>query len=162
MQNKDQTPVKQNDQVNTTVQNLTEKFNMYTTLLSSSKVMLENFILLFLKKNDARLDDNVKKERDTAEKVIFFTSLAGKSIALFMIASRLSFVTGPFNPIRDTKTLFMAFSTIYFADAVPIIYYWPRFEDYIMKFNPEGERARDLYADNLMSSAKVFYYNNWM
>jgi len=158
MENKDQNTVPQNQEMS-----ISDKFKMYSTLLSSSHLMIENFILLFLKKNDARLDDNIRKQRDNAEKVIFFTSLAGKALAFFLITSQISFLNRiPFNPIRDTKTLLASFASIYFCDSVPIVYYWPTFEDYIMKFNPEGERARDLYADNLMSSPKVYYYNNWI
>mgnify|MGYP006976751270 FL=1 len=149
-----------NDAVKT-APSLWQKLSMYGQLFLSSQTLVDNFLLLYLKKNDAKLSPEFKKERDTAESIIFYTSIVGKVLAFGLITSRLSFLNAlPFNPIKDIQTLLLAYGTMYVGDGLPITFLWEKFEPQIMNIMQGQDEFVDLYADNLMNPFKLFYYVN--
>lgn len=140
-----------------------DNLKMYGQLGLASRTLLDNYLLLFIKKNDKALSQEVKDLRDSADNVIFGVSILGKIAALTLFARRLSFLNGlPFNPIRDIQTLFFSYGCMVISDSVPITYYWPRFEPHIMKFQTESGEYLDIYANNLMNPFKLYYYVNFL
>lgn len=140
-----------------------DKLKMYGQLGLASRTLLDNYLLLFLKKNDKELSKEAKELRDQADNVIFGVSLLGKFAALAIFTRRLSFLNGiAFNPIRDIQTLFLSYGCMVISDSVPITYYWPKFEPHIMKFQTETGEYIDIYANNLMNPFKLYYYVNFL
>ena len=140
-----------------------DKIKMYGQLGLASRTLLDNYLLLFIKKNDNQLSQEAKNLRDQADKVIFGVSLIGKVAALAIFTRRLSFLNGmAFNPIRDIQTLLMSYGCMAISDSVPITYYWPQFEPHIMRFQNDTVEYLDIYANNLMNPFKLYYYVNFL
>jgi len=155
--------IKQIDNEENQLNKVKDLYTMYKSLVTSYRLTLDNFLLLYLKKNEDQLSEEIKKERDTAEKVILSTSLAGKGFSLFYMVTRLSFLNSlPFNPLRDLQVFVISYFALVLADSIPISLYWPKFEPYIMKFNPTGENRADLFANSTMSPIKLYYYKKWI
>ena len=109
---------------------LWEKTKMNGHLMMASRTLLENFLMLFLKKYDTKQSPDFKKKRDFAEKVIFATSIAGKMFAFALILKRLSFLNGiTFNPIRDLQTGVVAYTSLVLSDSIPLIYFGQNLRD---------------------------------
>ena len=152
-----------NDGQNVKPMSFMEKVKMYSELCFASGTLLDNFLLLYIKKNDAKLSENSRKLRDNAEKFIFYTSIFGKALALGLLMRRVSFIAGlPFNPINDIQTVLFAYGGILLADSLPITFYWEKLEPVVMDIAQDQDEYLDIYANNLMHPAKIFYYNNFM
>ena len=102
---------------------------MYGNLFLSANVLVDSFLLLWLKKYDAKLNEEDRRKRNIIEKVIFSSSLFGNGLSIYILASRVSFFTGmPFNPINDLKIFVGILGILYCSHSLGITCCWPSIE----------------------------------
>ena len=139
------------------------KAEMYWNMLLSSKSMLNNFLILYLRDNDKLIPPEKKVERDNAADTIFWTSMAGKASVFGLFTSKLSFLQGKaFNPINDAKVFLLSYGILLLADALPIMYYYDRFEPLCMKFSEYDKEYIDIYKNSTMNLYKLWYFDYLM
>ena len=134
---------------------------MFGNLFLSSGFLVDNFMLLYLKKYDKRLTEEERAARNRYGNVIVGSSVVGNLGAIYFLASQVSVFQGlPFNLIRDAKVLLATFGLMYVSHSIAISLLWPRIEPLYEKLNHNEDEQVDFYADNTMNPLKIFYFKN--
>lgn len=136
------------------------KAKYFGVLALNFHTLFWNFMTLYDKRYEKELPQNIKHERDTAESVIFWSSIGGRLFAVTHVARNLSFLNSlPFKPLRDMRVVLVALGALYLCDVLPISYYYPKFEDMLIKRIETKEITHDFEKETNLSKYKLWYYN---
>lgn len=137
----------------------TDKCQYYATLVRNSHTLMKYFLSLYDKNHEKELPPKTKKRRNQAESVVFWSSLTGRAFGAGLLATQLTILNGPrVNPLRDLGMLGATIAGIYLMDSLPLAFYWPYFEDTLIKRDDMGELTKDPYSSANLNKYKVWYY----